>query len=159
MVIRSSQRFHLLRAIGVAILNLFLAVQFILDLLERLVLGLRHQEPHEQRAQHTKTGKYPERDAVLEPVQQILVHLDDHELQQRRNNAYDAQRQPFDVRTEQLAHHHAGYGTETQRERADVHAQADQRYQTEGGHVHVVFLQPEEVSQAAQADGHHRVGD
>jgi len=96
---------------------------------------------------------------VVEPVQQVLVHLDDDELEQRRDHAHDAQRQTLDVRAEQLAHHDSRDGAEAQRERTDVHAKADQRYKTERGHIDFVILQPEEVAQATQAHGHHRVGD
>lgn len=92
-------------------------------------------------------------------VQQGLVRLNYAELDQGSEHAHDADRQSFELRTEQLSDHDTRYGTEAQSERADVNAQADERHQTERRHVDASLLLPEVEGQGAEAHGHHRIGD
>lgn len=138
---------------------LFRSAQLVLNLRQRLIFRLRHQEVDEQRAEHAVAGEYPERDAEIEPILQIVEALDDDELEQRGQNADDAQRDAFRLRREQLAHHDTGYGAEAQREHADVDGQAGQRHPRHVRHVVALLLGVKEGSQRQQADSHYAVAD
>lgn len=132
--------------------------EFLLNLRQRLTLGLWHQSKREQCSQETDGREYPKRYGAAERVTQETEGERHNECRSPVQSDGNTGGVAFHFRREEFPNHHPRDGTETQAEHHDEGDNGQEWQERNVGHVVLeIVLQVEVETQHAERNGHDKV--